>query len=129
MRRVAALAGDWRQRGSVAVEYGVILPVFLLLVLGLMDTGRLLWTQTTLDRAVEAAARCGVVNTVQCATAAQVQQYAVDQAYGLTIETSAFTVAVAACGVQVTAEYPFRLIIPWLTRTELTLHASGCYPV
>lgn len=129
MRRAASLASGQRERGAVAVEYGIILPVFLVLVLGLMDTGRLLWTQTSLDRAVEAAARCGVVDTIQCGTAAQVQQYAADQAYGLTIDASAFTVAVQACGVNVTAEYPFDLIIPWLAVPQVTLHASGCYPV
>lgn len=129
MRRAASLASGQRERGAVAVEYGIILPVFLVLVLGLMDTGRLLWTQTTLDRAVEAAARCGAVDTIQCGTAAQVQQYAVDQAYGLTIDASAFTVALQACGVNVTAEYPFRLVIPWLAQPQVTLKASGCYPV
>ena len=129
MMRAAPLTSERRQGGAVALEYGIILPVFLMLVLGLIDTGRLLWTQTTLDRAVEAAARCGAVNTVACGTAAQVQQKAVDEAYGLTIETSSFTVSVRSCGVQVDADYPFKLIIPWIARTDLTLTASGCYPV
>lgn len=129
MTRAAFLVSRKRERGAVAVEYGIILPVFLVLALGLMDTGRLLWTQTSLDRAVEAAARCGVVDAIQCGTAAQVQQYAADQAYGLTIDASAFTVALQACGVNVTAEYPFDLIIPWLSVPQVTLRASGCYPV
>lgn len=127
--RAASLASGKRQRGAVAVEYGIILPVFLLLVLGMIDTGRLLWAQTTLDRAVEAAARCGAIDSVNCGTAAQVQQRAVDEAYGLTIEISAFTVSTQACGVEVSGEYPFKLIVPWIARTDLTLRASGCYPV
>ncbi len=49
----------------MAVEYGIILPVLLMLMLGIIDTGRLIWTQTTLDRAVEAAARCGAVNVIR----------------------------------------------------------------
>ena len=59
-----------RSSGSVAVEYGLLLPALLLLVLGVMDVGRLLWTQATLDRAVEAAARCAAVNTISCASTA-----------------------------------------------------------
>jgi Flp pilus assembly protein TadG len=116
-----------RRNGSVAIEYGIILPVFLLLVIGLLDAGRLIWTQTTLDRAVEAAARCAAIDAVQCGTAAQVQDYAVGQAFGLTIDASAFTVAAKTCGVEVAVSYPFRLVIPWVARDALTLHATACY--
>ena len=117
-----------RQRGSVAVEYGIILPVFLMLVLGLIDTGRLLWTQTTLDRAAEAAARCGAIDAAACGTGTQLQQYAAGQALGLAIEPGAFSVAVQSCGVEVTAQYPFTLLVPWIARDELTLTAKACYP-
>ena len=44
--------------GASAIEYGIILPVFLAFLLGIMDTGRLLWTYNTLHRATDAAARC-----------------------------------------------------------------------
>ena len=117
-----------RDRGSVAVEYGLVLPALLLLVLGVIDTGRLVWTQTTLDRAVEAAARCGAIDTVKCATAPAVQSYAVGEAFGVSIESSAFTVTTASCGVSVSVTYPFKLIIPWIARTDLTLTAKACYP-
>ena len=116
------------ERGVVAIEYGIILPVLLVLVLGTIDTGRLLWTQTTIDRSVEAAARCGAVNSIQCGTTSQVQAYAVAEAYGLKIASSAFTVSTKACGVQVAASYPFTLLIPWIARTQLTLKATACYP-
>lgn len=125
-RRKWGLRGE---RGSVAVEYGIILPALLMLTLGIVDMGRLIWTQTTLDRAVEAAARCGAINEIQCGTAAQVQSYAVGEAYGLTVETSAFTVSTQACGVEVVANYAFQLVIPWVARTELPLKATACYPV
>lgn len=127
MRMTSFLSSE-RIRGAVAVEYGILLPAFLALVLGIMDTGRLLWTQTALDRAVEAAARCAAVDTIRCATAAQVQAYGADQAFGMTITSSAFSVSAAGCGMQVSAEYPFQLIIPWLARSELTLTATACYP-
>ena len=116
-------------RGSVAVEYGIILPAFVILIFGLIDTGRLFWAQTTLDRAVEAAARCGAVDTIACGTAVKVRDYAVAEAYGLTIASSDFTVAAQACGVKVTAEYPFTLVIPWIATGAVTLKASACYPL
>jgi Flp pilus assembly protein TadG len=118
------------------VEYGLILPVFLLLVLGLVDTGRLLWTYTTLAHAVDAAARCGAVNSTTCGTVAAVESYAVTQAYGLNVASSAFTETIASCGVEVSGTFPFVFIIPWLNGAQpfgsnntLSISVSACYPV
>ena len=65
--------------GSVAIEYGLILPAMLLFTLGIMDAGRLLWTNITLTRATEVAARCGAVNVTTC-PAASIPAYAATQA-------------------------------------------------
>src|SRR6202035_5573687 len=92
-----------RMRGAAAVEYGLLLPMLLLFILGLMECGRLFWTYTTLDRAAQAAARCGAVNATLCGTSTQIQDYAVTQAYGLTVSASAFTASTPTCGVLVTA--------------------------
>ena len=123
------------RHGSVAIEYALLVPALLLFVLGIMDTGRLLWTYATLNRAVEAAARCGTVNTVSCASAGQIKTYAAGQAYGLSVPSSAFTVTTPACGVSVTATYTFRSVIPWLhpaapfgQTNTITLNAAACYP-
>jgi Flp pilus assembly protein TadG len=123
--------------GSVAIEYGLILPAMLLFTLGIMDTGRLLWTNITLTRATEAAARCGAVNTTTC-PAASIPAYAVAQAWGLSnVTTSAFTVTYPACGVQVQATYTFQFITPWFPQfgstapfgaNTMTLNATACYP-
>jgi len=129
-------ATTWRMRGAVAVEYAFVLPIMLLFVLGLMECGRLYWTYTTLYRATESAARCGAVNATLCATTAQIQAYAVTQAYGLTITASAFTATTATCGVQVAASLPFTLVIPWITTGTasgsfniITLTTTACYPL
>ena len=120
----------WRRSisGTAAIEFGLALPMLLLFVLGVMDVGRLIWTQTTLDRAVEAAARCAVVDTTNCGTATLTQSYAAGQAFGLTIASTAFTVTTPACGVQVAVSTPFTLIIPWIATSSITLAATACYP-
>jgi Flp pilus assembly protein TadG len=122
-------------RGSVAVEFGFVFPVLLVFVLGVMECGRLFWTYTTLYRATEAAARCGAVNAVLCGTSGQIQSYAATQAYGLTIDSTAFTATTAACGVQVTASLPFTLVVPFITVgvasgsfNIITLSSMACYP-
>lgn len=118
-----------RSSGAVGVEYGLLLPALLVLVLGIIDVGRLLWTQTTLEHAVQAASRCGAIDTTLCSTASQTQTYAVAQAFGLQVATTNFTVSTLACGRNVTASVPFVLIIPWITTTSLTLTATSCYPL
>jgi Flp pilus assembly protein TadG len=122
------------QGGSIAVEYAFVLPVLLLMVLGIMDTGRLIWTYATLNRAAEAAARCASVDAATCGTAAQIKSYAVAQAYGLNIAATAFTPSAAACGSKVVAAFSFQFVIPWIgvspygQSNRLTLNATACYP-
>jgi Flp pilus assembly protein TadG len=118
------------RRGSVAIEYALILPALLLFVIGIIDTGRLIWTYTTLYRAAEAAARCAAINVIDCGTAGQVQSYAASQAWGLTISAPAFTVTTAACGIQVKGTYDFTFAIPAFTSNlgTITLNATACYP-
>ncbi|MEJ0062556.1 MAG: TadE family protein [Alphaproteobacteria bacterium] len=114
--------------GEVIVEYAILLPVLLMFVLGITDTGRLIWTQATLDRAVDAAARCGAINSADCGTVSQLQNYAVAQAYGLVIASTAFTASTASCGVKIVASFPFTFITPFIGLTNLTLSATACYP-
>jgi Flp pilus assembly protein TadG len=116
-------------RGTVAVEYALVLSALLIFVFGIMDVGRVLWSRTTLERAVEAAARCAAVNTAICGTAAQIQAYAATQAFGLTIASTAFTPTTATCGTHVTATLPFTFVIPWIATSGITLTATACYPL
>ncbi len=115
-------------RGTVALEFALVLPALLLMVLGLMDVSRLIWTQTTLDRAVEAAARCAAIEPSLCGTTSAIQTYAVGQALGLLVTTAAFSVATVSCGKQVKATMPFTFIIPWIATSAITLDATACYP-
>jgi len=125
----------FRQSGSVAIEYAFVLPVLLLFLLGIMDTGRLLWTYTTLYRASEDAARCAAIQAPGCTTFGATQNYAVAAAWGLIINASAFTVSTQKCGIKVAANYSFIFVIPWLavvqpfgTSNSITLTATACYP-
>jgi len=131
MRHRAAPRPTSARRGSVALEYGLIAPLLLVLVLGIIDTGRLMWTYTTLYRATSAAARCGAINSTTCSTAAQIATYAVNEAWGLTVATSAFTVSAQNCGLQVQASYAFTSIIPGFDLVApvglITLKTKACY--
>lgn len=115
--------------GTAALEYAIILPVLLTMLLGAMDAGRVMWLQVTLDRAVEAAARCASVNATICGSAAKTQAFAATQAFGTSINATAFTSTSATCGTKVTGTLPFSFTIPWPTTKKITLGATACYPV
>ena len=76
----------WREdRGAAAIEYAFVLPALLMFAFGIIDVGRLVWTQVTLDRAVQAAARCASVNSTTCGTDSAIQTYASGQAWGMSV--------------------------------------------
>ncbi len=128
MAKAAKSQATSRRRGAVAIEFAIIVPALLLFVLGIMDTGRLLWTYTTVYRASEAAARCFAILAPSCTTSVAAQSYAATQAWGLAIAPAAFTVTSQACGARVIATYGFQFFIPWLSNS-ITLTATACYPI
>jgi len=115
--------------GATAVETAIVLPVFLLFLFSIIEGGLLFWTQSTLQFAVEAAARCAAVNTTLCGTASAIQTYAASQAYGTTIPSSTFTFTQPSCGYQVSASYVFSFIVSEVYPAgTITLTATSCYP-
>jgi Flp pilus assembly protein TadG len=114
--------------GTVAVELAIVFPLVLLFVLGLMEFGRAIWAQGTLDYAVQAAARCAAIQASSCATTAQIQSYAASRSPGLAVSASNFEVSTQPCGRQVTATLPYQFTVPWLFPYDLALTASACFP-
>jgi Flp pilus assembly protein TadG len=119
--------------GATAVETAVVLPAFLLLLFSLVEGGLLFWTQSTLQFAVEAAARCAAINiplaASPCADAGSTASYAASQTYGMTIPSSAFTFTQPSCGYQVTASYVFSFIVSEVYPAgTITLNATSCHP-
>jgi len=99
------------RRGSAAVEAAFVLPLLLLLLLGIIEFGRMAWTRSSLDFAVQEAARCAVVRTDRCPTPAATQQFAAARAAAVRVPATAFTVTFGqACGVRVSAAYTYRFI-------------------
>lgn len=92
--RLHSLDGFCRDiAGSAAVEFACTAPLLILLLFGIVETGRVLWTKNSLQYAVERATRCGVVNqTTVCPSDVAIKTYAVTQVYGQPIGSGAFTV-------------------------------------
>jgi Flp pilus assembly protein TadG len=114
--------------GGSAVEFSLIAPAFLLLLFGVAEFGRLLWTQSALHFAVEEAARCATVDTNNCGSTSAVQSYAVARAAGLGLQNSVFSLSSPSCGNQVSASYPFAFVMSTLFPYSITLTAQSCFP-
>jgi Flp pilus assembly protein TadG len=110
------------------------LPILLLLIVGVIEVSFMMWTQLSLNFAVEQAARCGALNTTACNTAAKIQSYAAVQAVGIPgLTTANFTVyqsGAAACGTgaQVAASYDFESMVQNIVPYSLTIRATSCCP-
>ncbi len=48
--------------GNAAVEFALIIPLLLVLIIGIYEFGRLYWVQNTLQYAAEQSGRCVMVN-------------------------------------------------------------------
>ena len=111
--------------GAVAVEFLVMLGPLLLLLLGTFDIGLAMLTETRINFAVEAAARCGAISAGLCPSPPQTAAYGASIAGLRGLNASGFSVTTAACGINVTASYPYSgIVLP-----ALMLRAGACYPL
>lgn len=82
------------KKGASAVEFALVAPVFLMLIIGIMEYCRYAWTVQTLNSVAYSAARCATFNP-SCSTASTATSFAVTQAadHGIAITSSNVTFA------------------------------------
>jgi Flp pilus assembly protein TadG len=88
-------------RGQSLVEFALVLPIFILVLMGLFDLGRGVYAYNTLSNASREAARVAIVNQ----TPAAIQAEAVKQAVGLGITGADVTITYAANGTPCASPY------------------------
>lgn len=142
-RRSRLLAG--RNAGVSIAEFAAAAAVFLMLLIGVFEAGRLLWIANALHYSTQQAARCASVNPGSCgdgdvARLAEVQAYAATLA-GAGIPGSAFCLNESCtapfpepgttCDPSkfnfVAASYEVPLLIPFMSLRP-TLSAESCFP-
>ena len=55
-----AVSSPRHERGSSAAEFALILPIFILFLLGMIDVGRWVWSFSELEKATQTGARWAV---------------------------------------------------------------------
>lgn len=114
--------------GTAAVEFALIAPALFLLLFGIIEFGRLMWTQSALHFAVEEAARCASINTTICGSSSSIASYAASKVASLNIPASQFTPTTPSCGNLVSVSYRYPFILTTLFPYTITLSANSCYP-
>lgn len=89
-RRSARLAGRRTRHGVAATEFAIVVPLFLLFVIGIIELGRGLMVQQVLINASRVGARQAITFG---ATSASVKSAVADYAASVTVPTVAVTVA------------------------------------
>ncbi len=127
--------------GATAVEFAFVAPLFLALVFGTVEFGRLLWVKEALQETAIAGARCVAIaqgsnpTSSPCASGGTTSYVTkVAKAWGLTLATiTPSTPTSGGCAglSQVTLTSTFTSVAPTLVQLGaggITLTASACYP-
>lgn len=113
------------KRGTTAVEFAIVSPVFIALIVGMLVLCLCLFLLGSLHFAVEDAARCASVRTTVCTDASTTVAYAQSHYYGPSKPT--FTYAAAGCGNSVTASINYVAQLG-LTQVTIPFSATACFP-
>lgn len=140
MKALGRAAGFFRDcNGATAVEFALVVGPLLLLFLGVIEVGRLMWLGHALDEVAMAGARCIGIHAPGCAVNEQivpamatvfVQQAA--QGWGLVLQPEDVSLATSeGCGVEtgflrVALTFRFDSVLPGLAGTQLD--AEACFP-
>jgi len=115
------------QQGTTAVEFGIIAPVFIALLLGTMGLCVALFLIGSLHFAVEDGARCASVKTTICADGPTTIAYTQSRYLGPSGVTPTFTYAAAACGNSVSASITYSVNVLFKTLV-IPISATACFP-
>jgi Flp pilus assembly protein TadG len=113
------------ERGTTAVEFAIVSPVFIALVVGILYLCLCLFLIGSLHYAVEEGARCASVRTTVCKDASTTVAYAQSRYFGPSLPT--FIAATAACGNSVSASIKYVAELG-LTKVTIPITASACFP-
>lgn len=135
--------GHRRSRGQALLEFALVLPVLVFLLLGLFDLSRAIYAYNTLSNASATGARVAIVNQTvtsgsPCSATQSIKRCAAEQAVSLGIQSSAVTVRFLkadksgtcttiqlGCLAEVTVPYTFQPITPVIAGIVGTISMSS----
>ena len=114
------------QQGTTAVEFAIVAPALIALLVGTLSLCVGLFLIGSLHYAVEEAARCASVKTTICSDSATTVAYAQNHYFGPDVSPT-FTYAAAACGNSVSASISYSMNVGFRTFV-VPVSATACFP-
>jgi Flp pilus assembly protein TadG len=116
---------------TTAVEFAIILPAFVMLLLGIMYGSLVVYTAASMHYAVEGAARCYSAETSQYSSATNCVSATTTQSYAQTLYlgpgSPTFTASIPGCGHQVTATLNV-VLSSGMANWNIPLSSTACFP-
>jgi Flp pilus assembly protein TadG len=123
------------ERGAVAAEFALLLPVLLTILFGIIEFGMIMYSREIVTNASREGARAGIVQGPPKRTAGEIITIAGNYLTNTGINPANVTFTVAGEGLTnpntltVTATYPYNFLIPWIPAitgvpNPLTIHTQ-----
>lgn len=117
--------------GATAVEFAIVMPIFLAMVLGVVEISRAMWIKATMQYAAEQTTRYFMVNNNK--TTAELETYA--QARFLELGMASIVASVTYTATQdtstdpdnmtITLTYSFEALVSFIPVPDVTLSATA----
>lgn|SRR5574341_428480 len=108
------------ERGAVAAEFALLLPVLLTILFGIIEFGMIMYGREVVTNASREGARAGIVQRIPPLTAGEITTVATNYLTGTGINPADVVITVPASGgitgtpVTVTATYNYPWLIPYI---------------
>ena len=108
------------ERGAAATEFALLLPVFLMILFGIIEFGMIMYGREVVTNAAREGARAGIVQGPPKRTSGQITTIANSYLTGTGINQADVTFTPAGVGLAspntltVTAQYNYRFLIPYI---------------
>ena len=108
------------ERGAVAAEFAIVLPVLLLMIIGTMEFGLMMYGREVVTNATREGARYGIVAQSPPVTSSEMITQATNYLTGTGVSPARVTFSVPACcgatGTPVTlaAVYRYQWFVPYI---------------
>jgi Flp pilus assembly protein TadG len=115
------------ERGTTAVEFAIVAPVFIVLVIGTLYMCIALFTVGSLHYAVEEGARCASVKATVCTDASTTVAYTKNHYFGAGTSPTFTPNLTATCGSSMTGNLNYVMDLG-LTQFTIPISATACFP-
>jgi Flp pilus assembly pilin Flp len=115
------------ERGTAAVEFAIVGPVFIALVIGIIYMCLALFLVGSLHYAVEEGARCASVRTMVCSDKTTTEAYTASRYFGPSSSPTFIADPNATCGHSVSGSVSYVMDVG-LKQVTIPITATACFP-